>query len=79
VPRRAGRGETKVAARRKPHMKTYRSPMEKILKQLEDDLVITNPKERGKAFRLKIIYRCAYWVDRIGKFFRRDRGTRIPL
>jgi hypothetical protein len=60
-------------------MKTYRSPMEKILKQLEDDLVITNPKERCKAFRLKIIYRCAYWADRIGKFFRRHRDTRIPL
>jgi hypothetical protein len=59
-------------------MELYRSPMEKILKQLEDDLVITNPKDRGKAFRLKIVYRCAYWADRIGKFFHRRRDTRLP-
>jgi len=51
-------------------MQVYRSPMEKILKQLEDDMVITNPKDRWRAFRLKFIYRCAYWVDRISGFFR---------
>jgi hypothetical protein len=60
-------------------METYRSPMEKILKQLENDLVITNPKDRGKAFRLKVVYRCAYWADRIGRIFRRDRDIHIPL
>ncbi len=52
-------------------MEIYRSPMEKILKQLEDSLVITNPKDRCKAFRLKVIYRCAYWADRVAGFFRR--------
>ncbi|MFO7986300.1 MAG: hypothetical protein R6U38_10560 [Desulfatiglandaceae bacterium] len=50
-------------------MEIYRSPMEKILKQLEDSLVITNPKNRCKALRLKVIYRCAYWVDRVVGFF----------
>lgn len=52
-------------------MEIYRSPMEKILKQLEDSLVITNPKDRCRAFRLKVIYRCAYWADRVAGFFHR--------
>jgi len=69
--KQTGRTAQKSGNRRKIEMEIYRSPMEKILKQLEDSLVITNPKDRYRAFRLKLIYRCAYWADRVAGFFHR--------
>ena len=41
--------------------------MEKILKQMENDTVITNPKEPVKTFFRKIRYRIACVVDWIRK------------
>ncbi|UCF91038.1 MAG: hypothetical protein JSW39_22580 [Desulfobacterales bacterium] len=52
-------------------MDIYRTPMQKILKQMEDDTIITNPKDPGKTFLRKIAYRRAYWADRLKKIFRR--------
>lgn len=46
-------------------MEIYRSPMEKILKDEENNTVITNPDERGKTFLRKVVYRFAYWLERI--------------
>jgi hypothetical protein len=60
-------------------MEIYRSPMEKILKQMENDTIITNPKEPGKTFFRKIAYLCAYWKDRLKRIVKRpqdgDRQT----
>ena len=53
--------------------------MEKILKQMENDTIITNPKDPGKTFLRKITYLCAYWTDRLKRIFKRpqdgDRQT----
>ena len=46
-------------------MDLYRSPMEKILQEAENDEVITNPKDRGKTFLRKLLYRFSYWSDRL--------------
>ena len=60
-------------------MDVYRSPMEKILKQDENETIITNPKDPGKTLWRKLTYRYAYWVDRIKRVFHRrhesDRQT----
>ena len=60
-------------------MELYRSPMEKILKQMENDTIITNPKDPGKTFLRKIVYLSAYWTDRLKRIFKRpqdgDRQT----
>jgi len=37
-------------------MALYRSPMEKILEQQEENTVITNPKEPARTFFRKIAY-----------------------
>ncbi|MEJ2586347.1 MAG: hypothetical protein P8165_01955 [Deltaproteobacteria bacterium] len=60
-------------------MEIYRSQMEKILKEAEDAVVITNPKDRAKALRLKILYRWAYWMDRVKGRFHRRRDTHPPI
>jgi hypothetical protein len=57
----------------------YRSQMEKILKQAEDGVVITNPKDRAKALRLKILYRWAYWMDRVKGRFGRRPDSHTPI
>jgi hypothetical protein len=54
-------------------MEIYRSPMEKILKQEENNTVITNPKEPGKTFLRKISYRYAWWREKIKHLFDRNR------
>ena len=51
-------------------MEYYRSPMEKILKQMENDTIITNPKEPVKTFFRKIRYRFACGVDWIGRIIK---------
>jgi hypothetical protein len=52
-------------------MDIYRSPMEKILKQQENDTVITNPKEPFKTFLRKIAYLWARGWGRCKKIFKR--------
>lgn len=45
-------------------MEIYRSPMEKILQEGENNTVITNPKEPAMTLFRKIAYRYAYWKDK---------------
>ena len=48
-------------------MPVFRSPMEKILEQQENETVITNPNEPTRTFFRKITYRvavCTDWVRR---------------
>ena len=46
-------------------MQVYRSPMEKLLKQMEDNEVITNPKQGLQSLLYKVVYRCCYHIDRL--------------
>jgi hypothetical protein len=46
-------------------MVVYRSPMEKILDQNENNTVITNSKDPGRTFLRKIAYRFACWWNKI--------------
>lgn len=58
-------------------MPIYRSPMEKILEQQEENTVITSPKEPGKTFLRKLAYTYACWKDKMGKWFNKghDAGS----
>lgn len=51
-------------------MDVYRSPMEKILQQQENDSVITNPNEPAKTLLRKLIYRRDYWWAKIKRLFK---------
>jgi hypothetical protein len=51
-------------------MQVYRSPMEKLLKQMEDNEVITNPKQALRSMLYKVVYRCCYYVDRLSRAIR---------
>lgn len=53
-------------------MDVYRSPMEKILKEQENNTVITNPKEPARTFFRKVAYVCSSWSDKIKRIFRRQ-------
>jgi hypothetical protein len=55
-------------------MTIYRSPMEKILEQQEENTVITSPKEPAKTFFRKIAYTYACWKDKLKRIFRRGHG-----
>ena len=52
-------------------MRIYRSTMEKILSQMEDDTLITNSKDPFRAFYYKLIYMCCYHADRLRQIYRR--------
>ena len=52
-------------------MEIYRSPMEKILKEMENDTIITNSKDPIKTFFRKIRYKLACMGDFIKRIFRR--------
>ena len=54
-------------------MVVYRSPMEKILEQNEDDTVITNASEPGKTFWRKLKYRWSIWKSQWQKMFGRSQ------
>ncbi len=54
-------------------MPVFRSPMEKILDQQEDETVITNPKDRFRTFLRKMAYRYAVWKDRLRRLLTRER------
>jgi hypothetical protein len=51
-------------------MQVYRSPMEKILKQMEDNMTITNPKTPIRAIYNKLIYKFCYYIDKLYLAFR---------
>jgi hypothetical protein len=51
-------------------MQIYRSPMEKILQQMEDDEIITNPKKQVRSLANKLIYRYSYYADKLNQFAR---------
>jgi hypothetical protein len=46
-------------------MKTYRSPMEKILHEQEMDTIITNPRQPVRTFFRKILYVLSTWSDKL--------------
>ena len=52
-------------------MEIHRSPMEKILKEMENDTIITNPKDPVKTFFRKIRYKLACMGDIIKRIFHR--------
>ena len=56
-------------------MDIYRSPIEKILKQQENDTVITNPKEPGKTFLRKIAFLWSCGWSRCKKVFKRQSDS----
>ena len=51
-------------------MQIYRSPMEKILKQMEDNEIITNPKKPVRSLFNKVIYRGMYYADKLDRVVR---------
>jgi hypothetical protein len=55
-------------------MAMYRSPMEKILEQQEENTVITNPKEPARTFFRKIAYIYSCWKDKLQRIVRRGHG-----
>jgi hypothetical protein len=55
-------------------MTIYRSPMEKILEQQEENTVITSPKEPTRTFFRKIAYIFACWNDKMRKLISRSQG-----
>jgi hypothetical protein len=55
-------------------MAIYRSPMEKILEQQEENTVITSSKEPARTFLRKMAYIFACWNEKLQKIFRRSRG-----
>jgi hypothetical protein len=55
-------------------MTIYRSPMEKILEQQEENTVITSPKEPTKTFFRKIAYVYSCWKDKLQRIFRGGHG-----
>ena len=50
-------------------MKVYRSTMEKILDEQENDTVITNPKARLRTFLRKMRYVLSRWREKIRRVF----------
>jgi hypothetical protein len=60
-------------------MTVYRSPMEKILEQQEENTIITNPKEPVRTFFRKMAYIYSCCRDSLKGFFSRSHGkTRKP-
>lgn len=52
-------------------MGIFRSHMDKILEDLENSIIITNPKERVRTFLRKMLYMILQLLDRIGKWYRK--------
>jgi len=51
-------------------MAVFRRQMDKLLEDLENSIIITNPNERTKAFFMKILYKSLLWLDKISKWFK---------
>jgi hypothetical protein len=56
-------------------MKVYRSPMERIVDKLEDDTVITNPKEPVRTFFRKVGFILSRWADKAKRIFRETESS----
>lgn len=56
-------------------MAIYRSPMEKILEQHEENIVITSPKEPARTFFRKVAYTYACWKEKIERLFGKSRDV----
>jgi len=41
--------------------------MEKLLQQMEDNEVITNPKQAWRSLLHKVVYRCSYHTDKLNR------------
>ena len=48
-------------------MGVFRSHMDKILEDLENSIIITNPKERVRTFFRRMIYTVMLWLSKIKK------------
>jgi len=60
-------------------MHQLRGTMEKLLRELEDDIVITNSSDARRAFLNKTAYRYAIWTERLRTVVRRlGRFRRKP-
>ncbi len=49
-------------------MAIYRSPMEKILEQQEENTVVTSTKEPMKTFFRKLAYTYACWKEKMNRW-----------
>ena len=52
--------------------------MIQMIRELEEDIVITNPRRSGRTLLKKIIYRCSYWLDRGFRKFKSKQHRRRP-
>jgi hypothetical protein len=48
-------------------MQVHRSPMEKLMKQMEDNEVVNDPKHALRSMFYKFVYRCGYHADRLSR------------
>ena len=55
-------------------MTIFRSPMEKILEEQENETVITNPKRPIRTFFRKLAYRLAVFKDKLQRLVRRAQN-----
>ncbi|MGD8441132.1 MAG: hypothetical protein PVG53_11385 [Holophagae bacterium] len=53
-------------------MTVFRSPMEKVLTEQENETVVTNPNEPFRTFLRKLVYRLAVWRDRLRRLLSRS-------
>jgi len=56
-------------------MKVYRSPMEKKMDEIENEIVVTNPREPVKTLLRKLAYRWEVVKDRLRHPFGGGRGS----
>jgi hypothetical protein len=54
-------------------MSYYQHLITRLLRSLEEDATITNPKDRSRAFLRKLTYQSASLMDKILRFIRRDK------
>ncbi len=48
-------------------MSVFRNHMDKILEDLENSIIITNPNERVRTFFRRLLYTIMLWVSKIKK------------
>jgi hypothetical protein len=55
-------------------MTVYRSPMEKMLEEQENEKVVTNPREPVRTYFRKLAFRLEVWKDRLRRLAHRVSG-----
>ena len=50
-------------------MTAFRTQMNRILREQENGIIITNPKDRIPTFLRKVAYRIAVWTDWVRRTF----------